>query len=282
MNIRQAAVAGQFYPGEAGQLHATIQSLMQSHGDLVNGLATPDKKLDAKAILVPHAGYVYSGAAAAAVFSSVHLPSRIIIICPNHTGYGAELALAPAGRWKTPLGLSAIDAEMNEALLGECQSLREDDAAHRHDHAIEVQLPFLQVLRPDFRFSAICVRTVDYKVLESLGHAMARVIGSSKGASKEPVFLVISSDMTHYVSADTAARQDRMALDCIEAIDPHGLYETVISNDITMCGFAPAVAVLTTCLDLGATAGETICYTNSGEASGDYDHVVAYAGVVIN
>ena len=281
MNIRKAAVAGQFYPGEARQLRAVMQSLIQTHGnhgDLASDLATPDKKLDVRAILVPHAGYVYSGAAAGEVFSSVRLPRRIIILCPNHTGYGAELAIAPAGRWETPLGLSEIDEDMNEALLRECLYLREDDVAHRHDHAIEVQLPFLQVLQPGFCFTAICIRTVDCRVLESLGHAMARVIR----ASEEPVLMVISSDMTHYVSADAAARQDRMALDCIESVDPRGLYETVIANDITMCGFAPAVAVLTACLDLGATAGETICYTNSGEASDDYNHVVAYAGAVIN
>jgi AmmeMemoRadiSam system protein B len=166
---------------------------------------------------------------------------------------------------------------MNAALLRECPGLTEDAVAHRYDHAIEVQLPFLQVLRPDFRFSAICVRTLDYEALASLGHAVARVAGTSE----ESLLQVVSSDMTHYVSAGEAARQDRLALACIEALDPRGLYETVIGNDITMCGFAPAVVALTACLDLGATAGRTLRYTNSGEASGDLEHVVGYAGVVI-
>jgi len=273
MNIRKAAVAGQFYPGNAEDLRKTVESFARK--------AAGRPQTDAKAVLVPHAGYIYSGAAAGEVFAAVRLPRRVVILCPNHTGLGAPLALAPEGAWETPLGLAEIDAEMNAALLKECPGLEEDAAAHRRDHAVEVQLPFLQALRPGFRFSAVCVRSLDYEALESLGHALARVATAFRDAGGEAVLPVVSSDMTHYVPASVAERQDRLALARVEALDPRGLYDAVLANDITMCGFAPAAAALVACRDLGATRGETVCYTNSGAASGDFAHVVAYAGVLI-
>jgi AmmeMemoRadiSam system protein B len=140
-----------------------------------------------------------------------------------------------------------------------------------------VQIPFIQVLQPDFRFSAICVGTIDISMLEALGHAMAKVIRSLP----EPVLLVASSDMTHYVTAEEAKKQDQYAIDRILALDPGGLYKTVLEKDITMCGFAPTTAVLIACKDLGASSGRLIRYTNSGEASGDRSRVVAYAGIAI-
>jgi AmmeMemoRadiSam system protein B len=237
----------------------------------------PESKLEAKAVVVPHAGYVYSGSVAGEVFSTVNLPHRMILLGPNHSGRGAALALSPAAEWHMPLGAVQIDADMNQRLMEACPGLKEDSSAHHSEHSLEVQLPFLQVLQPDFRFSAICVRTIDYTVLETLGHAMAHMIRFLR----EPVLLVASSDMTHYESAESASRQDRFAIDPILGLDPEQLYQVVIEKNISMCGFAPAVAVLVACRDLGASGGRLIRYTNSGVASGDYDHVVAYAGIAI-
>jgi hypothetical protein len=268
MLIREAAVAGQFYPGTPGELRKTVESFIQK----------PKLLSEAKGVLIPHAGYIYSGAVAGKVLSSILLPNRFIILGPNHTGRGAALALAPEGAWRTPLGTASISTEMNQGLEKACPLLKEDAAAHRNEHCLEVQIPFLQVLRPHFTFSAICVGTAEYASLEALGHAMAQVIRSSH----EPVLLVASSDMTHYETADSATTQDQFAIDRILAVDPHGLYRVVIEKDITMCGFAPMVAVLVACADLGASSGRLIQYTNSGEASGDYDRVVAYAGIVVN
>jgi AmmeMemoRadiSam system protein B len=264
---REAMVAGQFYPADPDELRETIASFIRK----------PESLLDAKAVVVPHAGYIYSGAVTGEVFSSVRLPHQIILLGPNHSGRGASLALAPSGAWDTPLGAATIDAEMNRKLMAECPELEEDAAAHRHEHSLEVQIPFLQMLQPEFTFCAICIRQMNFSTLEELGHAMARVIGSLK----EPVLLVASSDMTHYESKEDAARQDKFAIDRVLAVDPAGLYEVVLDKDITMCGFAPAVAVLTACRDAGASAGRLIRYTNSGEASGDYERVVAYAGIAI-
>jgi len=267
MAAREAAVAGQFYSGDPGELRRIVGSFIRK----------PESMLEAKAIVVPHAGYMYSGTVAGEVFSAVHLPDRFILLGPNHSGRGAPLALAPAGVWHMPLGAVRTDADMNRNLMTECPELQEDSAAHRSEHSLEVQIPFIQVLKPDFRFSAICVRTIEYSSLEALGHVMARVIR----ALGEPVLLVASSDMTHYETAEDASQQDQFAIDRILAVDPQGLYRVVMEKDISMCGFAPTVSVLFACRDLGASAGRLIRYTNSGEASGDYGRVVAYAGMAI-
>ena len=264
---REAVVAGQFYSGDPNELRRNIGSFLHESESLI----------EAKAVVVPHAGYVYSGAVAGQVFSAVHLPKRFILLGPNHTGRGASLALSPAGEWHMPLGNVQIDADMNQQLMKELPELQEDASAHRTEHSLEVQIPFIQVLQSDFRFSAICVKTMDYSALEALGHAMARVIRSLE----EPVLLVASSDMTHYETAEDASKQDQFAIDRILAVDPIGLFNTVIEKDITMCGFAPTAAVLVACLDLGASSGRLIRYTNSGEASGDYRRVVAYAGIAV-
>ena len=264
---RKPAYAGQFYPGDRESLLRSIRSFVQK----------PDSLLEAKAVVVPHAGYIYSGAVTGKVLSAVKLPHRAILLGPNHSGRGEALALSPDRGWNTPLGTAGIDTELNRKLLEACPELQPDTDAHINEHSLEVQVPFLQALQPDCRISAICIGTSEYAALESLGHAMARVVRSLE----EPVLLLASSDMTHYESADTAARKDRLAIGRVLEIDPHGLYETIIEKNISMCGFAPTVSVLTACLDLGASEGRLLEYTNSGEASGDYQHVVAYAGMVI-
>jgi AmmeMemoRadiSam system protein B len=264
---REAIVAGHFYPKSPEDLRSVVESYLSRH-------QSPPK---ASAVLVPHAGYVYSGSVAGRVFSSIKLPDRIILMGPNHSGIGADLALAPAGTWNMPLGAVDVDSDLNQMLRAEYPELREDPSAHRSEHSIEVQLPFLQVLQPEFRFSAICIRTIQYNILETLGHALARVIL----AAKESILLVSSSDMTHYTTAEAASKQDQYAIDRILALDARGLYQTVLERNISMCGFAPTVAVLVACKDIGASSAHLICYTNSGEASGDYDQVVAYAGITI-
>jgi MEMO1 family protein len=267
MLIREPSVAGQFYPANADALRREIAGFQ----------IKPSSLLKAKAVLVPHAGYIYSGEVAGKVFSSIELPHRIVMLGPNHTGMGVPLALAPEDAWRTPMGVAMSDAEFNRLLKKECPELKEDASAHRREHALEVQLPFIQTLQPQFQFSAVCVGTDEYSVLETLGHALARAAQTIGGST----LLIASSDMTHYESAEAAARQDRWAIDQILELNPEGLYRTVLENSISMCGFAPAVAVLIACRDLGATAGQLIDYTNSGEASGDYGQVVAYAGIAI-
>jgi AmmeMemoRadiSam system protein B len=265
--IREPAVAGQFYDGNPRTLRENIQSF----------LVNPESLIEARAILVPHAGYVYSGAVAGAVYGSVRIPERVILLGPNHTGRGVALSLYPTGEWRTPLGLAAVDEGLNRRLLMECPLLAEDRAAHAREHSIEVQIPFLQVLTDALQFAAICVGTTDYASLETLGHGLARVAA----ASQEPVLLVVSSDMTHYETADGAARKDRLAIEKVMDLDPKGLYRIVLEEDISMCGFAPAVALLVACRDLGVAEGRLIRYACSGDVNGDYQHVVGYAGIAM-
>jgi AmmeMemoRadiSam system protein B len=267
-NRRGPAYAGQFYPGDPESLRRTVRSFFQK----------PESLLEAKAVVVPHAGYVYSGSVTGRVLSAVQLPRRIILLGPNHSGWGEPLALSPDSAWDTPLGAVSTDSGLNRNLLDACPELREDTVAHLKEHSLEVQIPFLQMLQPDCRISAICIGTSDYAALQSLGNALARVIQSMD----EPVLLLSSSDMTHYESSDSAARKDQLAINRIMEVDPPGLYRTVIEKGISMCGFAPTVSVLIACLQMGASAGRLIEYTHSGIASGDYRRVVAYAGMAIH
>ncbi len=265
--MRPPAVAGQFYPADPGALRRVVENLVPS----------PASAVEAVCLVSPHAGYVYSGAVAGAVFGAVRLPRYFILMGPNHTGLGVPLGVSPADEWSTPLGRIAVDPELNERLLAEIPILAPDGACHAREHSIEVQLPFLQARVPDLRFAAICVGTSVFEALVALGHGLARVVGSWS----EPILIVSSSDMTHYEPADVARRKDRLAIDRVLAVDPGGLYRTVRENRISMCGFAPTVAALTAARDLGATAGRLVRYAHSGEVSGDFDRVVGYAGIVV-
>jgi MEMO1 family protein len=265
--LRESVVAGQFYPGNP----ATLRRLIEGYKSL------QDSILDAKAVISPHAGYIYSGRVAAAAFHAVRLPKKYLLLGPNHTGRGVPLSLAPGGEWRTPLGAAKIDPIFNEKLLGCCRGLREDSAAHSREHSIEVQLPFLQVYAGEIEFSAICIGTGDYWILETLGLAIAESIRKLG----EPVLIVVSSDMNHYESAAVAERKDRLALDRILAMDPQGLHAAIHEHDISMCGYAPAVAAMVASKALGAKAASLVAHTTSGEVSGDYDSVVGYAAVAI-
>lgn len=266
-NERKPAYAGQFYPGDPETLEKTVRSFFHKTEPL----------LQAKAVVVPHAGYIYSGPVTGKVLSAVEVPRRTILLGPNHTGLGGALALSPDAAWRTPLGAVSTDSGLNQNLLQSCPGLREDAAAHLKEHSLEVQIPFLQAIRPDCRISAITIGTSNYESLEALGHGIARAVLHMDS----PVLLLASSDMTHYESAEAASRKDKMAIQRILELDPPGLYRTVMENNITMCGFAPTISVLVACLDMGASTARLIDYTNSGEASGDYRQVVAYAGIAI-
>lgn len=265
--VREPAVAGHFYPRSPQTLAQEIRKYT----------AAPAEKIAALACVVPHAGYMYSGHVAGAVYGSLHLPRRFVILCPNHTGYGRPLAVMTEGAWQTPLGQVPIDHELAEAFRLACPLLEQDEMAHRGEHAIEVQLPFLQIALPKFTFVPIAVGTARYEPLQALGEAMARVLRDEN----EKVMLISSSDMNHYEPDDITRIKDSKAIDKILALDARGLYDVVMQESISMCGFGPTVATLTAARLLGATSAEVIRYATSGDVSGDRDAVVGYAGVVI-
>jgi hypothetical protein len=266
--VREAAVAGQFYPGSKTELLREVQ------GFLGSGLK---KKIRALGVIAPHAGYIYSGAVAGAVYAHVEVPRRVIVLCPNHTGMGEPLSIMSAGSFRTPLGEIEIDAPLAEALKKEFPLLREDSAAQAREHAVEVQLPFLQAARSDVKFVPITVGTGQFEVLTALGVVLAKVIAECG----DPVLIVASSDMNHYEDDAETRVKDALAIEQVLGLQPKGLFQTVRGQDISMCGVGPAVAMLTAALRLGATSAELVKYATSGDVSGDREHVVGYAGIAI-
>jgi AmmeMemoRadiSam system protein B len=270
-SLRHPAVAGRFYPVDPGDLRA------DAHAYLSEATSPTDVPLRAVACIAPHAGYVYSGHVAGAVFAKVEVPKLCIVLCPNHTGLGRPLAIMSEGAWQTPLGDVPLDAELAQALKTRFSALEEDSAAHRAEHAIEVELPFLLLRQPELRFVPIAVGTRQFEILEQLGAAIADVINSQQ----ENILIVASSDMNHYES-DVATRvKDHRAIERILTLDPRGLFDVVTQQDISMCGMGPAVVMLTAARQLGAKSAELVKYATSGDISGDRNRVVGYAGVVV-
>jgi len=265
--VRFPAVAGQFYPRNPERLVADVRSYALSQ-------VAP---IPAIGCIVPHAGYMYSGHVAGAVFARLQLPTRFVILCPNHTGMGTPLSVISEGQWQTPLGSVAVDSKLAAGLKSNFAFLTEDTHAHRSEHAIEVQLPFLQAQLEKFTFVPIAVGTGRFEALEMLGNAMAEVIADQQ----EPVLIIASSDMNHYESDGITRQKDALAIDRILALDPRGLFDTVNEQKISMCGYGPAVAMLTAARRLGATSAELIKYATSGDVSGDRDMVVGYAGIAV-
>ena len=265
--IRHPAVAGRFYPGNAKALSAAVQSYFPSQF-----MTTP-----AIGCIAPHAGYMYSGPVAGAVFSAIEIPEVCVVLCPNHTGMGTPLSIMSRGQWQTPLGDLMIDTELADALKETYPSLSEDTEAHRSEHAIEVELPFLQSRNPKVRFVPIVIGTGNLDVLQPFGYALAKVLRNRP----ERALIVASSDMNHYENDAITRVKDRKAIDRILALDPQGLYEVVTRQDVSMCGFGPAIVMLTAAKELGAHSAELIRYATSADVSGDRDMVVGYAGVAV-
>jgi len=273
--IRQPAVAGRFYPANAQRLRAEVETFTTARVKPEQEGREPS--IRAIGCIAPHAGYVYSGAVAGALYRRLDLPHKFVILCPNHTGQGEPLAIVSQGAWHTPLGDAVIDADTAAVLKEAAPQLSEDAEAHRYEHALEVQLPFLQVLQPDFQFLPIAVGTSKFEWLSAVGEAIAKVLASRAGRT----MIIASSDMNHYESDNVTRIKDRRAIDQVLALNPRGLYDTVRDGHISMCGYGPATIMLTAARQLGATAAELIGYATSAEVSGDHDMVVGYAGIAV-
>ena len=266
--LRPPAVAGRFYPAQPAKLVEALKSYIDAL----------EPRTQAIGIVVPHAGYMYSGHVAGAVYSRVNVPGRNIVLCPNHTGYGPPLSIMQSGAWQTPLGEMKIDQELCEALMATDPDLEEDAEAHRFEHAIEVQLPFMQhTAGVSAGFVPITIGTGNWRRLEQLG----RAIGGVLQKLDEGALIIASSDMNHYESDAITRVKDRKAIDKILAMDPAGLYKVVHDESISMCGYGPASTMLVAAKMLGASKAELVRYATSGDVSGDFDHVVGYAGMVI-
>jgi MEMO1 family protein len=265
--IRHPAVAGRFYPLDRKTLLGEVEAFLS-----INGLSKP-----ALGCVAPHAGYIYSGMVAGAVYAAIDVPPLCLVLCPNHTGKGRPLAIMSAGAWETPLGPVPIDTPLAVALKERFPLLNEDSDAHRGEHAIEVQLPFLLRRNPKLSFVPIALGTGQFEVLEQLGQAVGDVLKQQA----EPVLMIASSDMNHYENDRITREKDHKAIEQMLAMNARGLFDVVTNEDISMCGYGPTVAMLTAARRLGASSAELVRYATSGDVSGDRETVVGYAGVVV-
>lgn len=219
---------------------------------------------------------MFSGRVAGAVYARIAFPKKIIILGVRHYPHGEKAAILSAGAWRTPLGDAPIDELLAGALRAACPLLHEDSVAHSAEHSLEVQIPFLQVLRPDFTFVPIALGTVRFEELMTVGEAIGRVLA----ASSEKILLLTTSDLNHYEDDATTRVKDSKAIDKLLALDARGLYDTCRNEEISMCGLGPTVVMLTALKELGRTQAELVRYSTSGDVSGDFSAVVGYAGML--
>jgi MEMO1 family protein len=265
--IRQPAVAGQFYTGDGKKLRAELETLV----------ALSPSREKVIGVVAPHAGYIYSGAVAGLLYGRIEIPPTVIILGPNHHGYGARAALFPAGEWLTPLGAVRLDDALAELVLRHAPLVEEDSTAHHYEHSLEVQVPFLQFLNPDVTIVPICLGFGDFARCSSLGQGIADAIREYG----RDVLIVASSDMTHYESAAAARAKDDLAIREMLALNPGGLLRVCRTEGITMCGVVPATVMIVAALALGATKSELVRYATSGDVTGDNRQVVAYAALTV-
>jgi len=259
-------VAGRFYDEDPEMLERHVQAL----------LPVGAARSSAIGAIVPHAGYIYSGPVAGAVYARLLLPRPVVILCPNHTGRGAPAALDPSAAWRTPLGDVPLARRLADRLLELAASVEEDSEAHRREHSLEVQLPFLQALAGGFTFVPLCLATHDYALCEEIGSAIADVVRG------QDIGILASSDLNHYEDQQTTLRKDQLAIDEVVGLDPRSLWQTVDEHDVSMCGFIPTTVMLVAAKKLGATRARLLKHATSGDINGDYGHVVGYASVLIS
>jgi hypothetical protein len=269
-------VSGRFYPGTRAELAEAVARLLAD----ARAEAGSSPPAPLRAVIAPHAGYVYSGPTAAAVFARVALPALVVILAPNHTGVCRAPdggSLWEAGAFRTPLGDVAVDEPFAAALLDASPLVSVDHDAHRGEHAVEVELPFLQILRADVRIVPLVLAWDAWEACRALGEALAGLVRRWV----EPVLLLASSDLNHYEPAAVSERKDARALEAVATLDGAELLARCRRERISMCGRAPAAAVLAAARALGAARADVVDYRHSGWVSADDSQVVGYGGVVI-
>jgi AmmeMemoRadiSam system protein B len=262
--MRTPAVAGMFYPGNGEELRRLI-------GQLTPKASAP--RLDAMGVVVPHAGYVYSGGVAAKVYSSIEGAPTFIILGPRHSWEGSAIAVSTQP-WKTPLGVVDVDHEFIDLLPPGI--IDHDEVAHRREHSIEVQVPFLQYFFKDFKIVPIALGLQDYETAREVAGELTAAIEKYPGK----VVIVASSDFTHYEPAEVAKRKDGLLIERIEKLDVPGLYDEISSLNATCCGYGPIAAMMLSCKRRGAAKARLLAYATSGDVTGDRE-VVGYAGLAV-
>ncbi|MFH1360574.1 MAG: AmmeMemoRadiSam system protein B [Candidatus Omnitrophota bacterium] len=270
--MREAVVAGYFYPGESRKLKETILSFGKKE-------PPQDRKL-AKGVILPHAGYDYSGFVAAQTVNSCELRNRLIILGPNHTGAGELFSVRTQGSWRTPLGDVPVDTEIASCLVEKSKYLKADHLAHDGEHCIEVLLPFLQMAQKDIRIVPIVVSQANNKkIYKDIAKDILDVIKELQCTSD--VTIVASSDMTHYEPQEDAYKKDQHVIESILRLDSDNMLERVERLHVSMCGVVAVFILLEIVKGLGAMQADLIRYQTSGDTTGDTRSVVGYAGIRI-
>jgi len=263
---RKPVVSGQFYPESASEIKKMLTQFK----------ANSPTKVSAKGAILPHAGYIFSGKVATQTVEKIIPLKRIIILGPNHTGLGEDFSVYPEGAWTTPLGEVEVDKESVEFLLQK-NLLKKDTLAHNFEHSIEVELPILQYFFKEFKFVPIVCNVASLETYYKVAHRIYEGIKKVK----EDIFIIASSDMTHYEPEETARRKDRLAIEAILNLDVENFLEVVKKENITICGVAPISITLILTKLLGATKAEVVLYQTSADISRDYSSVVGYLGAII-
>ncbi|MCX7957254.1 MAG: AmmeMemoRadiSam system protein B [Endomicrobia bacterium] len=268
---RKPKFAGSWYPDNINQLKKFIEK------------PNTKTKIETIGCICPHAGWMYSGKIAASVYSIIKPADVYILLGPNHTGYGENIAIYPEGHWETPLGKVKIDEDLVELIMKNSEFAKKDIVAHQNEHSLEIQIPFLQLIaETEPKIVPIAIKVEDYEMCKDLGNAISTAVKTYIDKNKEKkIIIVASTDMTHYEPQSYAYKLDTLAVEQILKLSPKGLYDTVLSYGITMCGVYPTVSSLIAEKLLGAKNAKLIKYQTSGDITGDYSSVVGYAGIII-
>lgn len=277
--IRPMEFAGSFYTAQPDALFDEIQHFFHAREDDGAEEARTSQPVRPLMVMLPHAGHVYCGTIIGATLNAVSLPSRLILLCPSHTGKGKRLGVWPNGAWQSPIGQTPVDAALATALIQSQAGFEADIDSHMGEHSLEVILPFLQVSVPKLSIVPVSV-SVQGPALVEAAKGLAKVMQAEKAAGRE-LALVVSSDMNHYANHEDTLRLDNLALRHFLALDPVQMYSTVFDHEISMCGFRPATMALLACLELGATHAELVAHNTSAAASGDSSRTVGYAGAYV-
>jgi len=286
--VRDAAVAGRFYEAAPERLKASLRECFMHRlgpGRLPEAAAEGPGRVSA--VVSPHAGYMFSGPAAANGFAALAadgIPETVVILGPSHYSSDRRAALSTADSWRTPLGEALLDAALGGALLAHTDLIVADERPHRLEHSLEVQVPFLQFIYGERmpRICPICIRSHPVFPMEQIA-ADARAMGEAlaDALGQRRTVIIASTDLSHQMPQKTAERLDRMAIDAILAIQPERLLSTVAENSISMCGPVPVAIALAYCLTRGRQEAELLRYYTSGDIIGDPSGVVGYASIVL-
>ncbi|OWT33015.1 AmmeMemoRadiSam system protein B [Methanobrevibacter sp. 87.7] len=276
--LRKPAVAGSFYPDNQNDLEEMIEYCFNKG---VGKLPKLNKNFNGNitGIMVPHAGYIYSGYVASYGFYQLvesGFPDTFIILCPNHTGFGYDISVFDEGFWETPLGNIEVDNEFAEKFIKNSKYAKKDTTAHLREHSIEVELPFLQYFSDDFKILPICIGRQNLQT--SLDIANAIKLTSEEVSNS--FSLISSTDLSHFLNQTDTIKRDNLVLNDITEMNYKKLIQDVYDYDISMCGYGTVAADIIYSLDLGVNSCEILSHKTSGDVSGDYNSVVGYASTV--